>query len=112
MSVSRRYQYGMLNGMQDKVIANALEKTGLSEDTEHEQVTVQFTDSREKSNLNLYLNMTRLNGIMIDAMEVTSEQNLQKVTLQLHGNLKQSDMRRLLCQLGKESREFEITALK
>ncbi len=111
MSVSRRYQYGMLKDMQDKVIAEALEKAGLNEDTEHEQVTVQFADSREKSNLNLFLNMIRLNGIMIDAMEVTSEQDLQKVTLRLHGNLRQPDMRRLLCQIGKESKEFEITAL-
>lgn len=112
MSVSRRYQYGMLTEMQDKVIAEALQSAGLDEHAEHEQITVSFVDSRQKSNLNLFLNMIRLNEIMIDAMEVKSEEDRQCVTLCLHGNLKQPDMRRLLCQIGKESKEFKITALQ
>ena len=58
------------------------------------------------------MNMVRLNDILIDAMEVTSRDDEQQVVLKLHGNIKEPDMRRLLCQLGKEANEFKITALQ
>lgn len=111
MSVSRRYQYGMLPGMQDQVIKNALNEAGLDGNADHEQVMVSFTDSRKKSNLNLFLNMIRLNGILIDEMTVKGAADCQQVVLALHGNVNQPDMRRLLCQIGKEAKEFRITAL-
>ena len=98
--------------MQETVIAQALQAAGLDENTDHEQITVYFTDSRKNSKLNLYMNMVRLNDILIDAMEVTSRDDEQQVVLKLHGNIKEPDMRRLLCQLGKEANEFKITALQ
>ena len=112
MSVCRRYQYGILTGMQETVIAQALQAAGLDENTDHEHITVYFTDSRKNSKLNLYMNMVRLNDILSDAMEVTSRDDEQQVVLKLHGNIKEPDMRRLLCQLGKEANEFKITALQ
>ncbi len=112
MSVSRRYQYGILKNMQDQVLKNALEAAGLSEDADHSQVTVEFKDNRKKSNLNLFLNMIRLNEILIDEMTVKGSGDCHHVVLKLHGNVKQPDMRRLLCQIGKEAKEFKITALE
>ena len=52
MSVCRRYQYGILTEMQEQVIAEALKQAGLDEHVSHEQITVSFTDHREKSSLN------------------------------------------------------------
>ena len=78
----------------------------------YKRQTVSFTDHREKSSLNLYLNMIRLNEIPIDHMELKSQGNEQQVTIQLHGNLNQSDMRRLVCQLGKEAENFQILSLQ
>lgn len=112
MSVCRRYQYGILTKMQEQVIADALKQAGLDKHVSHEQITVSFTDHREKSSLNLYLNMIRLNEIPIDHMELKSQGNEQQVTIQLHGNLNQSDMRRLVCQLGKEAENFQILSLQ
>ena len=56
--------------------------------------------------------MIRLNEIPIDHMELKSQGNEQQVTIQLHGNLNQSDMRRLVCQLGKEAENFQILSLQ
>ena len=98
--------------MQEQVIADALKHAGLDEDASHEQIIVSFTDHREKSSLNLYLNMVRLNEIPIDHMEVKSQGTEQQVTIQLHGNLSQPDMRRLVCQLGKEAENFRILSLQ
>ncbi len=111
MSISRRYQYGRLKDMQDQVIGKALEAAGLAENTDHDQITLEFTDSRKKSSLTLFISMIRLNGILIDELSVAGVQDDQQVKLKLHGHLGQPDMRRLLCQIGKEAREFKITAL-
>lgn len=111
MSVSRRYQYGILKDMQEKVIADAMKKSGLDENSAHQYVTVSFSYSREKNNLNLYVDMICLNDIVIETMQVKAESEKQCVTLCLQGTIKQANMRQLLCQLGKEADEFQITAL-
>ena len=112
MSVSRRFQYGILTGMQDTVIREALEKAGLDGEEEHRQVTLAFTCKKEASDLNLYLNMVQLNGVPLDQMEVKTEGGIQKVTLVLDGSLKAEAMRRLVCQIGKEATDFAIVSLE
>lgn len=111
MSVSRRYQYGMLKNMQESVITKALQQAGLDENAVHDQVVVSFSYLREMNKLNLYVDMVCLNDIVIEAMQVVPEGEKQHVILSLKGNMKQSNMRQLLCQLGKESENFKIEAL-
>jgi len=112
MSVSRRYQYGILTVMQDAVLEAALSAAGLSGEEDHRQVEIGFSCKKDASDLNLYLNMAKLNGIAIDRMELHTVDGVQKVSMVLDGTVKDSNMRRLLCQLGKESENFEIRSLK
>lgn len=56
--------------------------------------------------------MLALNGVALEHMELTSEGNVQNVRMVLDGSLNQEAMRRLLCQIGKESESFAILALK
>ena len=45
-------------------------------------------------------------------MNLATEDGVQKITMTLDGNLKESNMRRLLCQIGKEADDFKILAVK
>ena len=112
MSVSRRYQYGILTGMQDRVIDQALEKAGLDQAKEHDQVKIAFSCKKEASDLNLVLNMIKLNAVALDRMELVTEAGVQRVAMVLDGSLKESPMRRLICQIAKESEDFAILELK
>lgn len=111
MSVSRRYQYGILTGMQDKVITGALEAAGLNADTTHTQVKITFCCDSAASDLNLFINMTKLNKVTIHAMNLATEEGVQKIEMTLDGNVNDSTMRRLLCQIGKEAEAFKIVEL-
>lgn len=111
MSVSRRYQYGILTGMQDAVLTAALQRAGLDEKSAHTQVEIRFFCDRNDSNLNMAVNMAALNKIPVNGMTLELAGKKQQVTMILAGNLRDSDMRRLLCQIGKETQEFEIVAL-
>lgn len=55
--------------------------------------------------------MTKLNGIQIDAMNLMTENEIQKVTMTLDGKITDVGMRCLLCQIGKETEEFRILEL-
>lgn len=112
MSVSRRYQYGKLTGMQDSVVDGAAKEAGIDEDAKHTKVEISFTCPSETSDLNLFINMTKLNKICINSMDLKTEDGVQKITMTLDGNLKESNMRRLLCQIGKEADNFKILAVK
>lgn len=112
MSVSRRFQYGILVGMQDRVLDDALQKAVLDENQPHAQVVVSFICKKAESNLDLFLNMIKLNGILLDKLELSTADGVQQVTMVLDGNLKEKAMRQLLCQLGKETTDFAITALR
>lgn len=111
MSLSRRYQYGLLTEMQDQVIAEALNASGLDAESAHTQVKIAFRCEKERSNLNLCLNMAAVNNIQIAGMNVTAEDGIQKVSMLLDGSIKELNMRRLLCQIGKEAADFQIEAL-
>ncbi len=112
MSVSRRYQYGKLVGMQDTVVDGAAAAAGVDEDAAHTQVEIAFDCPAEASDLNLFVNMAKLNKIRIDRMKVETQEGVQKVSMALEGNLRESSLRRLLCQIGKEAENFRITAVK
>lgn len=112
MSVSRRYQYGILTGMQEQVMEAALGAAKLDENQEHTRVEIGFSCRKDASDLNLYLNMAKLNDIAIEEMELKTENGIQKVRMVLEGNVKESNMRRLICQLGKEAEGFGILGLK
>ncbi len=112
MSVSRRYQYGILTGMQEAVLTAALEASGLHAETPHRQVKIGFRCLKADSSLNLFLDAARLNGISIDSMELETQDGKQEICMVLDGSLEEPDMRCLLCQIGKESEGFKILALE
>lgn len=109
MSLCRKYE--LLPEMQEKVMTAALAAAGLTAETEHTQVKIGFTCPKETSDLNLFVNMTKLNGIQIDAMNLMTENEIQKVTMTLDGKITDVGMRCLLCQIGKETEEFRILEL-
>lgn len=111
MSLCRKYEYELLPQMQEKAMTTALVAAGLTAETEHTQVKVTFTCPKETSDLNLFLNMTKLNGISVDALNLTTEDGIQKVTMILDGKVTDAAMRCLLCQIGKEADDFGIVAL-
>ena len=111
MSLCRKYEYELLPEMQEKVITAALTAAGVTAETEHSQVKIAFTCPKETSNLNLFLNMTKLNGITVDALNLTTEDGVQKITMILDGKVKDAAMRCLLCQIGKEADDFQIVEL-
>lgn len=112
MSVSRRYQYGLMTDLQEKVLTAELEKAGLDENAEHTQVKIGFSCEKKASDLNLFINMTKLNKVEIDEMKVNTKEGRQNVTMVLDGNIKNTRMRQLLCQIAKEAEEFRIVELR
>lgn len=113
MSVSRRYQYGILKGMQDKVMADALAASSLEEAAKapHQFVEIAFTQKQAQSDLNLFINMTKLNGIAIEDLSLRTKDGVQSIEMKLCGNVNDANMRQLLCQIGKEAEEFRIVGL-
>ena len=111
MSLCRKYEYELLPEMQEKVIADALKAAGLNEEVEHSQLKITFQCSKDGSDLNTYLNMINLNGIQMDAMNLETENGVQKVVMTLDGKITDSGMRCLLCQIGKEADGFRILEL-
>lgn len=111
MSISRRYQYGILTGMQDSVLENALKEAGLSAEKPHDQVTVTFSCIKGKNEANLFLNMVVLNDVSLKLMNVEADESVQYVTMTLAGSLKDKNMRQLLCQIAKEAVDFKIVSL-
>lgn len=112
MSISRRFQYGLLTDMQDTVINGALEKAGISAKQEHRQVEIAFQCSKTDSNLNMVINMAKLNAVTIDSLELHSNDSVQIVQMVLDGNLGQANFRQLLCQIGKEVNNFKILSIR
>lgn len=111
MSVSRRYQYGILTEMQDRVLEEALEAAGLSAEKEHSQIEIAFACDAEASDFNLFVNMAKLNQIPIISLNLETEEGRQKIRMILKGNLKDQKMRQLLCQIGKEAEGFQIVGM-
>lgn len=110
--LSRRYQYGFLQKMQDDVLARLMQEAGLEESAEHSSVCVRFCSRVENNSLNMYLNMITLNGIKVKELMMTETGDRQRITMILKGNIKNTGMRCLLCQLGKEVSDFKILSLE
>lgn len=112
MSVCRRYEYGLLGSLQEQVIADALDRAGLSADADHGNVEIGFSCSLENSDLNLFVDMAKLNRVGICGMQLEIKNGRQQITMSLDGNVKEEGMKRLLCQIGKEAEEFRIMGLR
>ena len=98
--------------MQERVLKDALEESGLDGAKPHDQVEISFTCKKEASDLNLFMNMIRLNKVEIDGMNLTSKDAIQTIVMTLDGNIHDGNMKRLLCQIGKEADGFKIRDLK
>lgn len=112
MSVSRRYQYGILKELQDTELKAQLARAGLDENADHQQIEIGFSCHKETGRLNVFLDMAALNKIPIDQVKIESKDGKQSVYMVLDGNIKDSNMRRFLCQIAKESEGFAIVELR
>lgn len=108
MRIGRRYQYGLLPQMQEKVVGGLLAAAGLTADLPHSQAELRFVCE----DASLFLQAAALNQVKVEWMELAAENGLQRVTLVLGGNVNEEGMRRLLCQIGKEARETQLAALR
>lgn len=108
MSICRKYEYQLLPQMQKKVIDMKLKGQKLESKDKNSQVKIMFTCEKEKSNLNLFLNMITLNKIQISSMNLTLENGRQKIVMVLDSSIEGTGMQCLICQLGKEAEDFQI----
>lgn len=111
MSISRRYQYGLLPHMRRQVLEELERRSGLDLSAPHTGVQVSFTCGLGETKLALFSNMAALNGVAVSQLELTTVDGRQRVRAVLQGNAGQENMMRLLCQLGKELTEFSLTGL-
>lgn len=111
MSVCRRYEYGLLDRMQEQVTADALNEAGFSAEQEHSRVRIRFSCPYEESNLNLFINMAALNHIGICGLDLKLQDGRQEIDMTLEGKVNDGNMKCLLCQIGKESEGFQIAEL-
>ena len=58
------------------------------------------------------MDIIALNHISVQEMKAEEWQGRQTAELLLKGNVKQEEMRRLLCQLAKEAENFKIQAFE
>lgn len=112
MSISRRYQYGLLPEMQKSVLEAVSGQAGLDPTAPHTQVRISFACRPQEPKLALLANMAALNGVTVTGLNLTTgEDGTQQVTAALAGHMGQDNMRRLLCQLGKELDDFSVIGL-
>lgn len=111
MSLSRRYQYGLLSNMQESVLNELSKKSGLDLSASHSKIKISFSCDIENSKLALLMNMAVVNNIAITQMQVTSDNSKQMVEAILSGNINDENMKRLICQLGKELQNFTLVEL-
>lgn len=111
MSISRRYQYGLLPDMRRQVLDKLSSRAGLDLSVPHTEVKVSFTCGLEEAKLALFANMAALNGISVSKLTLTTEGERQHVHATLEGNAKEENMERLLCQFGKELSDFALAGL-
>lgn len=111
MSICRRYEYGILDELQEQVVEDVLAEAGFSADMEHNKVEICFCCAYKTSNLNMFIDMARLNEVGILKLSAEKLNGKQQITMLLDGNLKDEGVRCLLCQMGKEAEDFKILDL-
>ncbi len=112
MSINRRYEYGLLPDMQEKVLSESLAAAGIDGNTGHSEVTVAFACSRETGDAGVHIHMAKLNHVAIRSMQLETDNERQIVTMTLSGNVNDQNMKQLLCQIGKESMDFRIVGVR
>ncbi|MGI6591106.1 MAG: chorismate mutase [Eggerthellaceae bacterium] len=108
---SRRHQYGFLTEMQDQVIGEALSQAGLSDEVPHTRIQTSFTCERDSSIFALLIALADAGGISIGYLHSEADGENRLVSMTLIGNLHDTGIRQLLCQIGKETADFRITGL-
>lgn len=108
MGVSRRYQYGILKEMQEQVCRKALEEAGLDCAERHSGVIILFACPKVCGDLHLYIDMIQLNQVPIKEFCAKESGDELLCEIMLEGNVNDENMKRLLCQLGKEAPKFKI----
>lgn len=111
MSICRKYEYGLLEEIQEQVVEEALAKSGLSSAAEHDRIEISFCCGYEESDLNLFLNMAKLNKTGVLGMQLEVREGKQQITMLLDGNVNDENVKCLLCQMGKEAEGFRILGL-
>lgn len=81
---------------------------GLDESKAHTQVKIGFVCEKGTSDLNLFINMAKVNQVPVDEMKLVTKDGKQEVELVLDGNIKEAGMRQFLCQTAKESEGSRI----
>jgi len=110
MSVSRQYQYSLLDGMKSEVLSNIT--TGLNEDQAHNKILISFLCDKNENNLNLYINTIALNNVKVSTIDATSNGDDLSCKITLEGSLDDEKIRTLLCQLAKEAKDFKLMGLE
>ena len=112
MSLSRHLQYGILSKMQENVLNSLLNNDNIKDKKiSSKKVEISFICDEKNSDLNLYINMIKLNKIDIEKMDLTVKNGVQNINITLVGDISSHNMRILLCQLGKEAKELKILKL-
>lgn len=109
MQISRTYQYGILEERQEEVLGNCLKHAGLTGEEPHSKVAVRFCCGKEE--FGVYIHMVYLNHVVISAATATEEGECLHCRLVLEGTVRDEPIKRLVCQLGKETEGFEIKEL-
>ena len=110
MQISRRYQYGVLQELQEEVLKTTLKSAGFTGKEPHERVVMKFCC--EKKEMGLYMHMLYLNRIAVSGVSAMEYGNRLSCELTLEGNVNEENMRRMICQFWKETGAFAIVNLK
>ena len=111
MRISRRYQYGVLEEMQEAVLKECLDRAGLTGKEVHNKVTIGFSCGKEQHELGLYLQMVSLNKVPVNKIHAEEIDGTLHCELTLEGNVNDKNMKQLICHLGKESSQFAIVSV-
>ena len=106
----RRYQYGVLQELQEEVLKTTLKSAGFTGKEPHERVVMKFCC--EKKEMGLYMHMLYLNRIAVSGVSAMEYGNRLSCELTLEGNVNEENMRRMICQFWKETGAFAIVNLK
>ena len=109
METSRMYQYGMLFDWNPQLFADLAK--GVQIKSDGTRVVVRLTRPDQPNAMSSILNMVGDYGYNMQYMELLSFNRPDKTVtfdLTILGNLSETNMQKLMCQLSKESQGFKI----